>query len=123
MPVLTALPGQLGQSHGEGGHVRAAAAEHQRDEQVVPHPQELEDAERLSHNLHGVAGSFGAARLKEASKALELALVHAQTQSPDEIPSELAGLTQSFEVALTEVLESAEALATEEVPLRAADRG
>jgi HPt (histidine-containing phosphotransfer) domain-containing protein len=64
----------------------------------------LEEAERLAHNLHGVAGSFGADRLKQASKTLELALAKG-----DE--SNLLGLVQSFEVAMNEVLESAETLA------------
>jgi PAS domain S-box-containing protein len=75
---------------------------------------ELDAAERLAHNLHGVAGSFGAAHLKEASKALELALAHGEEQN-------LLGLVQSFEVALTEVLESAEVLASKEVSFRASD--
>ncbi|MEZ5597816.1 MAG: ATP-binding protein [Pseudomonadales bacterium] len=78
----------------------------------------FDDAERLAHNLHGVAGSFGAARLQEASKTLEKALAAAQTGVPT--PG-LIGLTQSFEVALKEVLESAEKLASNEVPLRASD--
>ncbi|MEZ5557237.1 MAG: ATP-binding protein [Pseudomonadales bacterium] len=77
--------------------------------------EQFEEAERLAHNLHGVAGSFGAQRLQEASKTLELAL-----GSPD--GKNLLGLVQSFEVALTEVLESAEALASDEVPLRASDQ-
>ena len=76
--------------------------------------KEYEDAERLAHNLHGVAGSFGAARLKEASKTLELALAKGDTKN-------LFGLAQSFEIALAEVLESAEALASNEVPLRSSD--
>ena len=79
---------------------------------------ELEEAERLAHNLHGVAGSFGAMRLKDASKALELALAGAQTGASRD---PLIGLAQSFEIALTEVLESAEKLASNEVPLRASD--
>jgi PAS domain S-box-containing protein len=74
----------------------------------------FEDAERLAHNLHGVAGSFGAARLKEASKTLELAL--AEGEAPN-----LFGLAQSFEIALAEVLESAEALASREIRFRASD--
>ncbi len=75
-----------------------------------------EEAERLAHNLHGVAGSFGAQRLKEAAKTLELALAQPEGQN-------LLGLAQSFEIALTEVLESAEALASEEVQFRASDFG
>ena len=74
----------------------------------------FEDAERLAHNLHGVAGSFGAARLKDASKTLELALAKDEHDG-------LIGLVRSFEIALTEVLESAEALASNEVPFRASD--
>jgi PAS domain S-box-containing protein len=73
-----------------------------------------EDAERLAHNLHGVAGSFGAERLREASKTLELALADPQGRN-------LLGLVQSFEIALTEVLESADALASDEVSFRATD--
>jgi len=80
--------------------------------------RKLEEAERLAHNLRGVAGSFGAARLQEAAKTLELALVAAQ--QAEDSPS-LVGLVQSFEVALTEVLESAEKLASNEVPLRSSD--
>ena len=71
-------------------------------------------AERLAHNLHGVAGSFGAAHLKEASKTLELALGKGDEKN-------VLGLVQSFEIALTEVLESAEALASNEVSFRASD--
>jgi len=73
-----------------------------------------EDAERLAHNLHGVAGSFGAKRLKEASKTLERALAEGRSEN-------LIGLVRSFEVALTEVLESAEALASDEISLRESD--
>ena len=76
--------------------------------------QNLEDAERLAHNLHGVAGSFGADRLREASKALELALNKRETKI-------LHSLVQSFEVALAEVLESAEALASDEISFRTSD--
>ncbi|MFT7651448.1 MAG: signal transduction histidine kinase/serine/threonine protein kinase/CheY-like chemotaxis protein [Candidatus Azotimanducaceae bacterium] len=75
---------------------------------------EIEDAERLAHNLHGVAGSFGAVRLKEASKALELALVDGDTKN-------FLGLAQSFEIALAEVLESTAALASNEIQFRASD--
>ena len=76
--------------------------------------EQFEEAERLAHNLHGVAGSFGAKRLKEASKTLELAIA----KSDD---TNLLGLVHSFEVALTEVLESTEAMARDEVQLRASD--
>jgi PAS domain S-box-containing protein len=78
--------------------------------------EQYEDAERLAHNLHGVAGSFGARRLQEASKSLELALAESSR-------SNLLGLVQSFEIALLEVLESADALASDQVPLRASDLG
>ena len=74
----------------------------------------FEEAERLAHNLHGVAGSFGARRLKEASKTLELAIA-------SEEDGNLLGLVQSFEVALTEVLESTEIMAREEIRFRASD--
>ncbi len=76
--------------------------------------EQFEEAERLAHNLHGVAGSFGARRLKEASKTLELAI----GRSDD---ANLLGLVHSFEVALTEVLDSTEAMAREEVKFRASD--
>ena len=79
---------------------------------------QLEEAERLAHNLHGVAGSFGARRLKEAAKTLELAIADSEEGSDRR---NLLGLVQSFEVALTEVLESTEAMAREEVSLRASD--
>ncbi|MEQ8859363.1 MAG: ATP-binding protein [Pseudomonadales bacterium] len=78
--------------------------------------QQFEEAERLAHNLHGVAGSFGAGRLKEASKTLELAIAEPEGKN-------LLGLVHSFEIALTEVLESADALASEEVRFRATDFG
>ena len=92
---------------------------------------EWEEAERLAHNLRGVAGSFGATDLQEAAKVLELALV--REDGSDELPGapggkmeeetskNLLGLAQSFEVALTEVLEGAEALASKEVRLREGD--
>ena len=78
--------------------------------------EQSEEAERLAHNLHGVAGSFGARRLQEASKTLELALGERSGVN-------LLGLVQSFEIALEEVLESADALASDQVPLRASDLG
>ncbi len=74
----------------------------------------FEEAERLAHNLHGVAGSFGARRLKEASKTLELAIARSDAKN-------LLGLVQSFEVALTEVLESTDAMSRNEIKLRASD--
>ena len=76
--------------------------------------KQYEEAERLAHNLHGVAGSFGARRLQEASKTLELALAKGEVKN-------LFGLAQSFEIALAEVLESAEALASREIQFRASD--
>ena len=78
--------------------------------------QQFEEAERLTHNLHGVAGSFGAQRLKVASKKLELALVEGKH-------NDLRSLAQSFEIALTEVLESTAALASDEVRFRVSDLG
>jgi len=92
---------------------------------------EWDEAERLAHNLRGVAGSFGAKDLQEAAKTLELALV--RDDDSDELPGapggemepetseNLLGLAQSFEVALSEVLEGAEALASNEVRLREGD--
>jgi HPt (histidine-containing phosphotransfer) domain-containing protein len=76
--------------------------------------EQFEEAERLAHNLHGVAGSFGAKRLKDAAKTLELAIAKSERKN-------LLGLVHSFEVALTEVLESTEAMAREEIQLRASD--
>ena len=52
--------------------------------------------------------------MKDAAKTLELALLNGETQN-------LFGLAQSFEIALAEVLESAEALASDEVQFRASD--
>ena len=96
---------------GEFGHYYGNAASRMRE---AVSDNDYEAAERLAHNLHGVAGSFGASDLKDASKALELALVHGDKQN-------LLGLVRSFEVALTEVLESAELLANREVSFRASD--
>ena len=98
--------GDFGRYYGDaGGKVRNFVTQEQ-----------FQEAERLAHNLHGVAGSFGAKRLKEASKTLELALAEGDSKN-------LIGLVQSFEVALLEVLESTEALASDEVPFRASDFG
>jgi PAS domain S-box-containing protein len=104
--LMIKLMGDFGRYYGDAGaRMRRMVADGQREE-----------AERLAHNLHGVAGSFGAQRLREASKTLELAL-----EDPDD--KNLLGLVQSFEIALTEVLESADALASEEVRFRATDLG
>jgi PAS domain S-box-containing protein len=92
--LMLKLMGDFGKYYGDAG---AKMRAHVTD-------NHLEEAERLAHNLHGVAGSFGAERLKQASKTLELALAKG-----DE--SNLLGLVQSFEVAMSEVLESAETLA------------
>jgi len=102
--LMLKLMGDFGRYYGDAGPRmrRLVTLEH------------YEDAERLAHNLHGVAGSFGALRLKEASKALELALA-------DRSGTNLLGLVQSFEFALLEVLESADALASDQIPLRASD--
>jgi PAS domain S-box-containing protein len=80
---------------------------------------ELQDAERLTHNLHGVAGSFGAARLKVASKTLELALI--RTQDGDD-SDDLPALAEEFDEALTEVLSAAATLA-EHGPAAVAEPG
>jgi len=102
--LMIKLMGDFGRYYGDAGpKIR---------EQIAM--QDYEDAERLAHNLHGVAGSFGARRLKEAAKTLELALVEGDTKN-------LLGLAQSFEIALAEVLESAEALASDEIRFRASD--
>ncbi len=104
--LMTKLMGDFGTYYGDAGSkIR---------DQITR--KDYEEAERLAHNLHGVAGSFGANRLKEASKTLELALAKGDTKN-------LFGLAQSFEIALAEVLESAEALASNEIPLRASDFG
>ena len=104
--LMIKLMGDFGRYYGDAGT---------RMRRLVSDEQ-LEEAERLAHNLHGVAGSFGAQRLKEASKTLELALAEPEGKN-------LLGLVQSFEIALTEVLESADALASEEVRFRATDYG
>ena len=102
--LMLKLMGDFGRYYGDAGQrMREAVTENN-----------MEAGERLAHNLHGVAGSFGAADLKEASKALELALAHGEKGN-------LLGLVQSFEMALTEVLESAESLASREVSFRASD--
>ncbi|NKB97258.1 MAG: response regulator [Pseudomonadales bacterium] len=102
--LMVKLMGDFGGYYGDAGpNIR---------EMIVN--KEFEDAERLAHNLHGVAGSFGAQRLKEACKTLEKALEQREEKN-------LLGLAQSFEVALQEVLESAEALASNEISLRSSD--
>lgn len=104
MKLMLKLMGDFGGYYGDAStRIRASIAE-----------SEFEDAERLTHNLHGVAGSFGATDLKEASKALELALARGEH-------SALTSLVQSFDIALTEVLESTTALANNEIRLRASD--
>ena len=104
VPLMVKLMGDFGTYYGDAGvKVRDMILK-----------SEFEDAERLVHNLHGVAGSFGAARLKEACRTLEKALEQREDEN-------LIGLAQSFEVAIEEVLESAEALASNEVSLRASD--
>ena len=102
--LMLKLMGDFGRYYGDAGQrMREAVTENN-----------MEAGERLAHNLHGVAGSFGAADLKDASKALELALAHGDRKN-------LLGLVQSFEMALSEVLESAESLASREVSFRATD--
>jgi HPt (histidine-containing phosphotransfer) domain-containing protein len=104
--LMIKLMGDFGRYYGDAGSkVRNFVTQEQ-----------FQEAERLAHNLHGVAGSFGAKRLKEASKTLELALAEGDSKN-------LIGLVQSFEVALLEVLESTEALASDEVPFRISDFG
>ncbi len=102
--LMLKLMGDFGRYYGDAG---------QRMREAVT-GNNMEAGERLAHNLHGVAGSFGAADLKEASKALELALAHGDNKN-------LLGLVQSFEMALSEVLESAESLASREISFRASD--
>jgi len=119
--LMLKLMGDFGTYYGDAGaKIRAFLLE-----------GEWEEAERLAHNLRGVAGSFGATDLQEAAKVLELALV--REDGSDELPGapggkmeeetskNLLGLAQSFEVALNEVLEGAEALASKEVRLREGD--
>jgi PAS domain S-box-containing protein len=104
--LMVKLMGDFGRYYGDAGtRMRRLVSE-----------RNLEEAERLAHNLHGVAGSFGAERLREATKALELALARPAGKN-------LVSLVQSFEIALTEVLESTDALASAEVRLRATDLG
>jgi PAS domain S-box-containing protein len=102
--LMLKLMGDFGRYYGDAGPRmrRLVTLEH------------YEDAERLAHNLHGVAGSFGAFRLQEVSKALELTLAERANRN-------LLGLVQSFEFALQEVLESADALASDQIALRASD--
>jgi CheY-like chemotaxis protein/HPt (histidine-containing phosphotransfer) domain-containing protein len=102
--LMLKLMGDFGRYYGDAGPRmrRMVTLEH------------YEDAERLAHNLHGVAGSFGAFRLKDVSKTLELALAERSATN-------LLGLVQSFEFALLEVLESADALASDQIALRASD--
>ncbi|MGA1370105.1 MAG: ATP-binding protein [Pseudomonadales bacterium] len=103
--LLLKLMGDFGKYYGDAGpRIRRMVTE-----------GAFEEAERLAHNLHGVAGSFGARRLQGASKTLEIALA-------GDDHGHLLGLVQNFEVALREVLESADALAHERVALRASDR-
>ncbi|MDH3641947.1 MAG: ATP-binding protein [Gammaproteobacteria bacterium] len=102
--LMVKLMGDFGRYYGDAG---VKMREHVTE-------QRTEDAERLAHNLHGVAGSFGAQRLKDASKTLELALAKGDSKN-------LIGLVQSFEIALTEVLESAESLASDEISFRESD--
>lgn len=119
--LMLKLMGDFGTYYGDAGsRIRSMLLKGQWDE-----------AERLAHNLRGVAGSFGAKDLQEASKTLELALV--RDDNSDELPGapggkmepetseNLLGLAQSFEIALSEVLEGAEALASKEVRLREGD--
>jgi PAS domain S-box-containing protein len=102
--LMMKLMGDFGRYYGDAGtRMRRLVSE-----------GDLDQAERLAHNLHGVAGSFGAERLREAAKTLELALIRPDGQN-------LLSLVQSFEIALTEVLDSADALASAEVPLRTTD--
>ena len=103
--LLLKLMGDFGRYYGDAGpRIRRMVTE-----------GTFEEAERLAHNLHGVAGSFGARRLQGASKTLEVALAGDER-------GHLLGLVQNFELALAEVLTSAEALAKERVALRASDR-
>ena len=103
--LMVKLMGDFGRYYGDAG---PKMREHVTQEHLL-------EAERLAHNLHGVAGSFGAQRLKEVCKTLELALAEGDN-------SNLPGLVHSFEVALSEVLESAESLASDEISFRATDR-
>ena len=102
--LMLKLMGDFGRYYGDAG---------QRMREAV-NENNVDAGERLAHNLHGVAGSFGASDLKDAAKALELALANGDQKN-------LLGLVRSFEMALTEVLESAESLASREVSFRASD--
>ena len=102
--LMTKLMGDFGHYYGDAGP---------KIRDLITN-KSYEEAERLAHNLRGVAGSFGAKRLQDAAKTLELALVEGETKN-------LFGLVQSFEIALVEVLESTEALASHEISFRASD--
>ena len=58
------------------------------------------EAERLAHNLVGVAGGFGAEALAQCAAALEAALENLET-------SELESLQEDVRCALTDVLDEA----------------
>ncbi len=102
--LMTKLMGDFGHYYGDAGP---------KIRDLITN-QSFEEAERLAHNIRGVAGSFGAERLQDAAKTLELALVEGETKN-------LLGLVQSFEIALVEVLESTQALASHEISFRASD--
>ena len=102
--LMVKLMGDFGRYYGDAGpRIRA-----------MLQAEQFDDAERLAHNLRGVAGSFAAHDLQEAAKTLELALIDGDSTN-------LLGLAQSFEVALSEVLEGTESIASYEIPLRASD--
>ena len=67
-------------------------------------------AERLAHNIYGLAGSFGAQRLRLAAGEMEQAL-----QQPDQ-PTERLFL--AFEDALAEVIRSAQSALDDQIPFR-----
>ncbi|HSG90745.1 MAG TPA: ATP-binding protein [Pseudomonadales bacterium] len=103
-PLLRTLLGQFQEHYGDAGR--------RLREQVVG--EHFEEAARLAHNLHGVAGSFGAERLRLAAGDLERAIEAGEVGLD-------ARLTR-FEQALEEVLDSAARVLRGEVSLEA-DRG
>lgn len=72
-------------------------------------PAGTTQAARLAHNLHGVAGSFGAQRLREAAGTLEQMLEAGDGQADTALGR--------FEQALHEALESAACITRGEVEM------
>jgi HPt (histidine-containing phosphotransfer) domain-containing protein len=97
--LLIRLLGELLEHYGDAGR---------RMRELVT-GNRIDEAARLAHNLHGVAGSFGAERLRQAASALEQ-ILETEAEPPD------AALGR-FEQALTEALESAARITRGEIEL------